>query len=154
MVFDEIAHAADYQGLGEGIQKGLAFLRDTDFSALPDGKHEIDGERVYAVVRTYDTKPQKDCRWEAHKKYIDIQSLAEGSEWIGFAFLEGLKQTTGYDADKDIYYLKGDEQNGVFAEMKPGRFMIFWPQDAHMPEISKGGGAVRKVVVKVLEEAR
>ena len=92
MVYDDIGNAAIYYGLDEGIQKGLEFLQSNELSSWPDGEHEIDGENVYAVLRSYQTKPPAECRWEAHKKYIDIQYLISGEERIGCACIAQLRQ--------------------------------------------------------------
>lgn len=147
MVSDDIKNIAIYGWLEEGIRKGLEFLQTADFSSMPDGKHEIDGERLYVVVRTYQTKPLPECRWEAHKKYVDLQYLISGEELIGYANINELRNASQYDEDKDIYFLNGD---GAYKPIRPGEFMVFWPEDAHMPEVSKGSGCtVRKAVVKV-----
>jgi len=56
------------------MTKALDFLKSEDATALVDGKVEIDGDRVYAMVLSYDSRVEDDGpTFEAHRKYIDIQ---------------------------------------------------------------------------------
>ena len=98
------------------------------------------------MVSEYATKPQEDGRWEAHRKYLDLQCLAAGRERIGYTPLVTLKSGQ-YIPEKDITWLTG---NGSFVVMEPGRFMLLWPGDGHMPGISIADTEnVKKVVVKI-----
>jgi biofilm protein TabA len=52
-----------------------------------------------------------------------------------------------YDEEKDILFGKG---TGEFVALRPGRFIVLFPQDAHMPGVSVSAPApVRKAVVKI-----
>ncbi len=146
MIFDHIDHRDVYAGLGSRLHRALEFLRGTDLDALEPGRYTLEGEAIYALVSEYVTKPPGEGRWEAHRRYIDVQFLVRGIERIGFAPVERLT-TESYDADKDMVRLAGD---GQFVTLAPGDFMILWPGDAHMPGMAVTSPApVRKVVVKV-----
>ena len=43
----------------KNIEIGLDFLKNIDFSTLKDGKYEILGDEVYAIVQSYQTKPEE-----------------------------------------------------------------------------------------------
>ena len=45
---------------------------------MEPGKVAIDGDRIFAEIQEYTTKDPKDCRFETHRKYYDIQYVAEG----------------------------------------------------------------------------
>ncbi len=146
MVVDTIEHAGLYAGLGPRIAQALAWVRDTDLAALAVGRHDIDGEAVYAMVSEYTTKRPGDGRWEAHRQYLDLQCLAAGTEAFGYAPASTL-EAGDYLAEKDITWLTGD---GRFVVLDPGRFVIVWPGDAHMPGMAEGTPApVKKIVVKI-----
>ena len=99
------------------------------------------------MVQTYDTKPRSAGRWEAHKRYIDIQFIVEGEEVMGVAPVSELTEKTPFDPAKDVGFFDG---TGQFFTMRAGEFAILYPHDAHMPQIAPGEPAyVRKVVVKV-----
>ena len=52
MIYDTLAHKDQYRNLSPRLAKALDFLAQTDFSALPDGRCDIDGDEVFANVMT------------------------------------------------------------------------------------------------------
>jgi YhcH/YjgK/YiaL family protein len=147
MVTDHLDRAHRYRLLAPRIAQALDHVRATDFRPIPDGKYPIDGDRLFALVQRYTTKPVHEGRWEAHRAYIDLQCVFEGVEQIGYAPLDTLTAEP-YDADRDLMWLEG---HGEFVTMRSGRFMLLWPEDAHMPGIAAGQSPVPvlKVVVKI-----
>ena len=53
-------HKTDIEKLlpyvSEDLQKALKYLAATDFSKVPNGRYELDGEKMYANVDTYTTE--------------------------------------------------------------------------------------------------
>jgi len=146
MVCDLLANAHLYSGLGPRIAQGLQFLADTDLASLAQGRHELDGTRLYALVSDYTPKPPAEGRWEAHRRYLDLQYLVSGVERMGVAPASRMRETS-YDAERDLAWLDGA---GDFLTLGAGQFMLLWPGDAHMPGIDAGvPGPVRKLVVKI-----
>jgi len=146
MVVDGISHASLYYALGSGIEAALRYLEDADFSKTEPGRHDIGGGR-FAIVQDYQTAPREEKRWEAHRKYIDVQYVASGAELMGYAGMEAARVVEDYDESKDVMFLAGD---GSFVMARTGTFVILFPHDAHMPGVAVDGPeAVRKVVVKI-----
>ena len=147
MIVDRIANAGLYAGMGKRIALALDYLRKTDFGGVKAGRYEIEGANVYALVQERSTRPRESALWEAHRKYFDIQYLFEGVELMGYANVGDLAVCEDYDAEKDMVMLKGE---GDFFVLRPGRFAIFGPEDAHMPCLAlTAPQPVKKVVVKV-----
>ncbi len=147
MIADIIENAHDYYKFGENFKKGFEFLKNTDLKNLANGKYEIDGDDIFVSVQDYKTKPESEGRWEAHKKYADIQFIIEGEEKIGFTNIQNCTPVTFYDDTNDIVFLEG---KGDFITVHENSFLIFLPQDAHMPCISIDSPKfVKKAVVKV-----
>ena len=133
------------------MERALAYLKETDFSKLKDGRYEIDGDHIYATVSRYQTKQVKDCRPESHRKYVDVQYVAEGQEFIGWcAFTPALKESVPYDEEKDIVFYERLEPESDFV-LSDGCFAILTPKDIHCPciAIDEEPSRVLKVVVKV-----
>lgn len=148
MIIDKLENAKHYYGLGEKIEKGLKFLEENDLSGWENGKYEIEGDEIFVSIQDYKTKPLEEGRFEAHRKYLDIQYIIKGKERLGFGKTENQSSATDYDEEKDIIFLKG---SGNFAFAQAGDFLIFMPQDAHMPCIAIDEPEyVKKAVVKVL----
>ena len=147
MVLDWFKNAARYEGLAEGFAAGFRFLRDTDLRAASPGKIDIAGDRVFALIQDYTTKPLEQGFWESHRKHIDIQYVVHGVERIGVAPVETLHTTDPFDDAKDLIKYSGP---GDWVTVREGQFTLFFPQDGHMPGIRIDQPvAVRKVVVKV-----
>jgi YhcH/YjgK/YiaL family protein len=153
MVHDHISNASHYAFPNALLQKGLDFLRSSDAASMQIGRIDLVGDQLFAMMQEYFTRPEKDCFWEAHRKYIDIQYICAGVEEIGYAPLDSLKVIEPYDAAKDFAKLAGD---GSILRIPAGMFAIFFPHDAHKPCMAPDGvGApVRKIVVKVAVETR
>jgi biofilm protein TabA len=146
VVSDLLANAHLYTALGTRIARGLQFLAETNLAGLAQGRHELDGTRLYALVSDYTPKPPAEGRWEAHRRYLDLQYVVSGVERMGVVPIDRLR-AGDYDADRDMLWLSGA---GDFLTFGAGQFMILWPGDAHMPGIDAGeAGPVRKVVVKI-----
>lgn len=148
MLIDNLKNADLYYGLSERIKKALMYLKNTDLLNLENGKYEIEGGDIYVIVQDYQTKPQFEGKWEAHKKYIDIQYIIKGREKIGWGTISDFSEITEYNENNDIFFLEG---NGDFFEIREGFFTILTPQDVHMPSISVGEGKeyTKKAVIKI-----
>ena len=147
MIQDNIKNASSYYYLGERFEKGFEYLQRTDILELKNGRYEIDGTDVFVNIQDYQTKSLEDGRFEAHKKYADIQYIVKGSEKMGYGLMKDFKPVTFYDETNDIMFLEG---SGEFIHANSGDFIIFMPQEAHMPCISvQESSYVKKAVVKV-----
>jgi YhcH/YjgK/YiaL family protein len=152
MISDKLDNAEIYYGLGKRIAQGLALLKESFVQTSRPGRYEVDGENLFFIVDEYETKPEEQGRLESHRKYIDIQFVLSGREWIGCRPIEGLQVETPYDAKKDIeFYHRAEPMTRV--AMEAGTFAIFWPDDAHMPgRMFDKPQRVKKIVVKVRVE--
>ncbi|MDF2634451.1 MAG: hypothetical protein K0R78_1325 [Pelosinus sp.] len=132
------------------LQKGLLYLKNTDLATLSVGRHDIDGDTIFALVSEYVTEPKKDRRPEAHKKYIDIQYLASGEEMIGCSLLAPEYEVLQDELElKDLIFYK-EVQQEVDMLLKPGVYAVLFPNDVHRPCCMLGSAAkVKKVVVKI-----
>jgi YhcH/YjgK/YiaL family protein len=146
MIADDIRNSSLYACLSPGIDAALKYLAGTDFSRVGPGRHEI-GEGCYCIVQDYTTAPREQKRYEAHRKYVDVQFIASGEELIGHADIATLRAAEDYDESRDVAWFEGE---GDFVTARAGVFVILFPHDAHMPGVSLAGcEAVRKVVAKV-----
>ena len=129
--------------------KAFMFLKSNDLSKLEVNNFNIDGDNVYATVSEYMSKNEEDAKFEAHRKYIDLQYVISGEEMMGVAAKADIKEILEpYDPSKDIEFMTVSH----FREYKatPDRFFIFFPSDIHRPGLKVGENSlVRKLVVKV-----
>jgi biofilm protein TabA len=149
MVVDKLENAYLYAGLSAKIKRGLDVLKGEKLSAKKDGRYDVDGDNLYYVIQRYTTKPIKEGRLEAHKKYIDIQFAAEGEEVVGHSMLGQLNIDKPYDEVKDVVFYEVPEKINTI-KLSKGMFCILFPQDGHIPCCQLAGpSTILKIVVKV-----
>lgn len=145
MILDTLGNAAKYAGLKEGISEAFGFLDQPGLVDLPDGKYEILGDRVYALIVHENGREASDAQLEGHRKHIDIQYVIAGDESMGWAPREGLARAGEYDEESDLEFF--EDTPASIIRVPPGSFSVFLPTDAHLPLI--GDGPIHKVVVKI-----
>lgn len=143
--------ACQYSRNKDRWNKAFLFLKTNDLNNLKPGRYELEGDSLYVNVDEYITKEEENTRYEAHRKYADIQYLVYGEENIGITTLKSTMEATSYDSVKDIIFLIANQNSYQLAS--PEQFFVFFPGDAHRPCVKIGENMkVRKVVVKVLIE--
>ena len=66
-----------------GVAKWIEKLASYDLASLEPGRHEL-GDGNYMNVDVGETHPAAERTMEAHREYIDIQTVIEGDEIIGY----------------------------------------------------------------------
>ena len=147
MVYDHIKYASAYSNLSPGIRLALEYLGRADLGSLGEGRHEVDGDHVFALVSDYDTRQPSETFWEAHRRHVDVQYVHAGVERIGYGDLAHFT-CDPYDAERDLVVARGESDR--YVDVGPGAFAILFPHDVHMPGLTGcAREQLRKVVVKV-----
>jgi YhcH/YjgK/YiaL family protein len=152
MILDLLANAPLYRGLPARLVAALEYLQQTELAALPLGKTVIDGERLFALVQEYTPKPASQGKFEAHRRYWDVQYVVSGVERMGWNALSRMAVSEPYSSQRDVAFFVGA---GDFFLVPAGTFAVFGPSDVHMPGVAiddrdaAGQTLVRKVVMKV-----
>jgi len=146
MILDTLAHAERYRALHPLFERAFDFLRDTDLMALAPGKHDVQGEQIFAIVEACEGRTRAEAKLECHRRYIDIQLVLAGVDEMGWKpVAECLDPQTEYDAARDIRFFNDTPSSWIATP--PGAFCLIFPEDAHAPLV--GTGMIRKVVVKI-----
>lgn len=141
MIRDTIEHIGQHEAAHPLFKTAFAYLKN--YQGAEVGKYPL-AQGVFALVQRYAAKQEPFCRWEAHKKYIDIQYIVSGRETICTAYENEITLTVPYNEEKDISFYEGE---GARQQLKEGEFLILFPWDAHKPSI--GEGNVEKIVLKI-----
>ena len=148
-VKDSLERIGDYAKLGTHFAKAVEFLSRKDLRSLPNGRYELDGENVYAIVQESTLKAWGTGRPEVHHAYFDIQLPLSGEETIGVGRFD--PATPGeFDEEKDIGFYDGVQVEPL--ALRPGQFAILYPETcAQAPCCSEdaAGMTLRKIVIKV-----
>ena len=148
MILDQLSASAAYDSLHPLFPKAFAYLRSFDVKT-EDGKVELQGQDLVAIVQRYQTAPSAEKLWEAHQIYGDIQVVYQGLENCGHADQKTLVVTMPYIAEKDVEKYAAPSSPTALLTLGRGNFAIFHPQDGHQPGVQIGTpGEILKVVIK------
>lgn len=123
------------------------FLTELDKDNLVYGRTDL-SEHVYANIAAYETRPEQECMAEAHQRYIDIQYILSGQEYMAVTRDKTLALTTPYNEKDDYMFFAFQPKCYIRADST--RFFIFFPEDIHKPCVQMDRPEkVVKVVVKL-----
>lgn len=147
MVYDYLANAEKYEGLGAGIAVGLAVLQDRDLAALEPGDYPIFGDDIILKIQSYHTKPAGQARLEVHRRYVDIQYIVSGEEKIAVGAIEQAGDELEAHPENDIWFYAGSADA---LTLKAGQFMLLFPGETHAPCIAVAESVpVKKALIKI-----
>ena len=144
MIIDKLENIQNYANISQKVTDFLKNLRP-DISA---GHYEI-SDGIYANVDIYEPKTFVNCKFEAHKKFIDIQMLLEGEERLDYTPVKGLNISEVYDEKRDVMFFENPSKLVDSVILTPYKFAFINTWEAHKPQISTGFKHVKKVVVKI-----
>lgn len=149
MIADSIENSSRYN-FGPAWDTAFNFLK-TLSPESETGRRIIQGDDLFAGIDCYDTKAREAAKLETHRKYIDIQVLLSGTEVIEIFPKHELSVSEPYDLSRDAEFYQVPPKAHAKVTLKPGQFLVFFPDDAHMPCLMAGDSPepVKKVVVKV-----
>jgi len=146
MIIDTLANGSQYVALHPGFKAAFDHLASIDLNALELGKYEVDGVKYAVMAKDGATKEAAAEKFECHDKNIDIQVLISGEETMGWKSRNDCTSPKGeYNAEKDVLFYNDAAE--LYFTIKPGQFVIYYPNDVHAPMI--GDGFIKKLVVKV-----
>ena len=146
MVLDAQSESSRYVSLHPQFGRAFDFLARADLPTIAPGRHAIDGDLLFVSIDLKEGRDRSGARLEAHRKYIDIQFTMEGDEEIGWMPRASCTQPAGsFDVAKDIVFY--EDRPTTWLSVPPGRFAIFFPDDAHAP--LAGRGMLKKAIVKI-----
>ena len=146
MIVDALSNWSRYAQLHPLFATAFAFLTATDLQRMPPGRQDLEGDRLSVSIDHVQGAGRERARLEAHRRYIDIQIAFEGTDEIGWRPLGDCHAIDEpYDLARDIGFWSDRPDSWIL--LPPGRFAVFFADDAHAP--LAGSGAVRKAVMKV-----
>lgn len=130
-------------------EAALQFMKESDFNSMEVGRYELAEGGTFATVSDYTTKDLDTAYYEAHRKYIDIQYVPKGQEYIGLTSMNNIDTITQpYKEENDIEFFQKPDENMLLADAS--KFFVLFPSDGHKPCIKVDSNeVVRKVVVKI-----
>lgn len=78
----------------------------TATETTPPGVQKLEGDDVTVNVHGYDTLPRDRCRFESHRRYVDLQYCISGGEVIDWCLASDLVSDGEYDSEKDVQFYR------------------------------------------------
>ncbi len=149
MIFDKVSNCEKYFVANDKYEKAFEFIKKAVEEDLPDGKYEIIGDDLFASVQSYTTRKNEDCKFEGHRRYIDIQYMVSGIEAIEVVDIEKTKSNVGYSEENDVDFFENTDKACKLV-IESGDYGIFLPNDIHKPGIAfESPMPIKKIVVKI-----
>ena len=144
MIVDNIKNIETYN-FNSNILKAFEFCKNS--VGKEEGRYEIT-DKIFALVQKYDSVPLENCSNESHRKYIDLQYVAEGIETMGFCSIDQCDPIDIFNEENDYQLYKNCKLG--YLPFYVGDFAFFFPQDVHMPRGLYGKSMpIKKIVVKI-----
>lgn len=152
MIYAKNADALAYWGIHTNLDLALEHITPEFLASLRDNQRvELKGDLVYCTRFTYETIPQEESFFEAHRRYLDIHIMVEGEERVDMNRPEDLNLTDAQEGN-DFYAYQGESWHSTV--LKPGEFLVVFPGDAHRIKVQVDGPkTVSKAVFKVCIDA-
>jgi YhcH/YjgK/YiaL family protein len=146
MILDKLSAANAYRGIHPRLDGVLDRLNEAFLATVGPETMELEGDKLYVTRFTYETLPREETFFEAHKRYLDVHLMVQGEERVELASPGGL---TLFEHQGDFYAYRGEAEQSLV--LRPGSFLVVFPEDAHRIKIQVNGPeTVSKVVFKVL----
>ena len=147
MIYAKQKDAPAYRGIHPNLDLALEHIQPEFLGRVGGQRVELRGSDVYATRFTYETVPEEESFFEAHKKYLDIHIMVEGSEGVEIAPPAELAEFDRVEAN-DFYAYRGLAHHKL--TLSPGEFLVVFPNDAHRIKMClEQPETVSKVVFKV-----
>lgn len=144
MIVDRLENILFYEKLLPNLAAGMQKVKE--IKNLELGRYEFEGG--YFMVQQGETKPLDEGTYEAHRKYIDVQIILEGSEEVAWKPVCELTSVIPYNPEKDAERFDGVKDH-VFL-ISAGMFYAAFPEDGHKPvSHTKEKQSFKKIVMKL-----
>jgi YhcH/YjgK/YiaL family protein len=146
MIIDTIENLGKYTTLNPLFADVVEFLKNNNLSTMETGKYSIKDKDLFMNLQVANQRTTDTAVLETHIEMIDIQIPITCDETFGYTPLCDLPDFE-YNAEKDITKY-GDTKAQTYVTVKPGQFVILFPQDGHAPCIINQP-EIKKAIFKV-----
>lgn len=138
-----------YQKNQEQWDALFKWLSTTDLTALPAGRHPIEGSTLVASVEDDKNSPFGVNPSESHRQKIDFQYAVKGTERFGI--LDHESSVANCEYKPDVIHYDYDGSKVKLYDSTPDKFFLFFPDDWHIAKINNDtdNQTIRVVVVKI-----
>lgn len=147
MIFGNIHNLKEFPFLEEKVKECFEYAKNHNLVSYKEGSHEIDGEKLFVNIVEYTTTKPEERFWEAHKNYLDVHVMLQGTEQIDLNFIQNMDVKEFVEKD-DFLPMNGDKNSSVI--LREGDFLICYPSDGHRTAVAvQEPEKIKKAIFKV-----
>ena len=145
MIVDRIERFQQYSRSVPEIYEVMKFAEKVKKENIPAGKYPI--QNGFVLVQEGQTRRFEEADFEVHRKYLDIQILVSGTEYVEYADIKDLETKVPFDEEKDLELMDGA---GCKIQIKPDMFYVLYPSDGLKPSCHENTATnYKKVLAKI-----
>ena len=153
MILAKCENAATYKGWSPVLDQALDLLTPEVLETIGTTTVYMDGDRLYATRQVFESLPEEKTFYESHRRYLDIHVVTKGEERMDIASPNDLRvNEEKSDPEKgDFFVFTGDPDEKQTVILRPGTFLVAFPEDAHRCKGQVEGPCdVEKIVFKII----
>ena len=145
--FRQIQQIPEIEDYLKDMSEICARINDQDQSMI---KRDL-GAGIYALEQSFVTKKLRNCFYESHKKYVDVQIMLEGAELMQlFDISNEHAQLLSYNEKTDFCVYDVNSEIVTNLLMSCGDVYVFFPRDGHLGMLENiKSSSVKKTVIKI-----
>lgn len=148
MIFGNIKDFKDFAYLEENIKTCFEYANIHRLIDYEKGSYPIYHNDLFVNIVEYETTTAEKRFWEAHRQYLDLHLMLEGTEQIDINFIDNMEQKEFVEKD-DFLPLEGNPKGHVILEKDD--FLICYPKDAHKTAIAvETPTTIKKAIFKII----
>lgn len=152
MIFGNIFAKETESAYAVPIRNAIRYCRETDVSELGESKFLINGENFIVLICDRVTEAKEKKLPEVHRRYAELQFMAEGAERMGYYPDRGDNEILQdcLEEKDTLYYRENPDSGEEMLLMTPGTYAVFFPEDVHRPFCQvEEPSRVKKIVIKI-----
>lgn len=152
MIFGHVQAKETEKAYAAPIVEAIRYCRETDVSQMGESKFLLKGEDFIVLICDRVTEAKEKKLPEVHRRYVELQFMAEGEELMGYYPDCGDNELLSdcLEEKDTLYYKENPNAEEVMLHMVPGTYAVFFPEDVHRPFCQvKEPARVKKIVIKI-----
>lgn len=141
MIYDRLENAKCYH-FPEKFDRVFKFIEE--YKGMPVGAYDL-GDGVVVQVQKNTLSPREGRMAENHRRYIDLHCMVTGVERVGVSLATDARTARPYNEAGDIEFFETEVDQ---IPLRPGQFLVLYPQDLHLANIGNGE-VTDKLVFKI-----
>lgn len=147
MILSSINDAQRYYSLHPQLKRLFEYIKENDLAHAPKGRIELCGEDLFINIAEVEMVSPEAQKLEVHRAYLDVHIPFSETERIGWRHLQDIDVAPEAAFNETDDFALYNTTASTYVDVKPGEFLIVFPEDAHAPIIGRGN--LKKIIAKI-----